>query len=95
MSITKTIKAIILAFILSMVILICFIATQKWLFWTVMNWIMEISGRSNYEGEDRGIEVMSILLEIIFPIIYIIILVLVYKWMSEKSNKPNAYLNDK
>lgn len=95
MAIIKTIKAILLAFVLSMVIIVCFVYTQKWLFWPIMNWIMEMRGRSNYEGEDRGIEVFSILLEIIFPIIYIISLGIIYKWMSENRKRADFSFNDK
>jgi hypothetical protein len=48
---------------------------------------MKVRGHPYLEGEERGSETFSILLEIIIPITYAISFGIVYKWFSKKQQE--------
>jgi hypothetical protein len=77
--ITRIIIKIFFAFLLSILVFFCLSKTHT--YWPLVNWILKIrgNGEEKYEGEDRGDVVISVVIGTIFPIIFIIALIVVYK----------------
>ena len=83
----KIIKTIFFTIILSIAVFVLIVATRDMFFKPMIHRITVIKGTDYLEGDDYGMETISISLKIIFPIILFISSVIVHKLMVKK-NKP-------
>ena len=89
----KIIKITFFSFLLCILITYGLISTQTKLFWPIVDWIREIRGTRYLEGEERGTETLSIVTQLIVPVIFLISLSIVLLIMSKYSVKKGLTKN--
>ncbi len=81
----KIIKIIVFSFLLSVLLLLVFMATKNVLYWKVMNAIISYRGNSYLNGESRAQEVLTVFFEIVYPVLYLFSVLIVYRFLFWKN----------
>jgi len=81
----KIIKTIVFSFLLSILLLLIFMATKNVFYWKVINAIISYRGNSYLNGESRGQEVVTVLFKIVYPVLYLLSVLIVYRFYFWKN----------
>lgn len=82
-------KTLIISFFVSSLLLLFFMATKEKGYWNVINSLIAYRGNSHLVGESRGKEVFMVFFTIVYPIFYLLSVLIVYGFLLWR-NKDNS-----